>query len=73
MSPGSRVAVHDEMNAYLPRVAEQLRDCAEHVTTGSAYKQKWLVEGVRTSAGDAAANGIDGVERRAFQRLLVPA
>src|SRR5258705_7342445 len=40
------------MNAYLPRVAEQLRDCAEHVTTGSAYEEKWLVEGVRTSAGD---------------------
>ena len=52
VSPGSRVAVHDEMNAYLPRVAEQLRDCAEHVTTASAYEAKWLVEGVRTSAGD---------------------
>jgi hypothetical protein len=52
VSPGSRLAVHDEMNAYLPRVADQLRDCAEHVTTVAAYEEKWLVEGVRTSAGD---------------------
>ena len=53
VSPGSRVAVHDEMNAYLPRVADELRECVEHVKTAAAYQQKWLVEGVRTSAGDS--------------------
>lgn len=52
VSPGSRVALHDEANAYLPRAADQLRACAEHVTTASAYEEKWLVEGVKTSAAD---------------------
>jgi hypothetical protein len=51
--PGSRVAVHDEMNAYLPRAADDLRACAEHVITTSAYEEKWLVEGVKTSVADA--------------------
>jgi len=51
--PGSRVAVHDEMNAYLPRAADQLRACAERVITTAAYEEKWLVEGVKTSVADA--------------------
>ena len=50
--PNSRVAVHDEMNALLPRTDDQLRECAERVATASAYREKWLVEGVRTSAAD---------------------
>lgn len=52
VSPGSRVYVHDEMNAFLPRTADQLRECATRVTTASAYEEKWLVEGVKTSAGE---------------------
>ena len=44
--------MHDEANAYLPRAADQLRACAEHVTTASAYQEKWLVEGVKTSVTD---------------------
>jgi hypothetical protein len=50
--PGSRVAVHDEMNAYLPRAADDLRACAEYVITTTAYEEKWLVEGVKTSVAD---------------------
>jgi hypothetical protein len=50
--PGSRVAVHDEMNAYLPRAADELRACAEYVSTTPAYEEKWLVEGVKTSVAD---------------------
>jgi len=50
--PGSRVAVHDEMNAYLPRAADELRACAEYVITTTAYEEKWLVEGVKTSVTD---------------------
>jgi len=50
--PGSGVAVHDEMNAYLPRTAEQLRACVEHVTTAAAYREKWRVEGVETTVSD---------------------
>jgi len=49
---GSRVAVHDEMNAYLPRAADQLRACAERVTTTAAYNEKWQVEDVKTSVTD---------------------
>jgi hypothetical protein len=52
VGPGSRVALHDEMNAYLPRAADQLRACEERVTTASAYQEKWLVEGVKTSVAD---------------------
>jgi hypothetical protein len=52
VNPGSRVAVHDEMNAYLPREFDQLRECSERVTTASAYQEKWIVEGVKTSAGE---------------------
>ena len=50
--PGSGVAVHDEMNAFLPRTADQLRACAEHVTTAAAYREKWRVEGIDTSVSD---------------------
>jgi hypothetical protein len=50
--PGSRVAVHDEMNTYLPRAADELRACAEYVMTTPAYEEKWLVEGVKTSVAD---------------------
>jgi hypothetical protein len=52
VSPGSRVAVHDEMNAFLPRTVEQLRACADHVTTASAYEEKWLLQGVKTAVTD---------------------
>lgn len=52
VSPGSRVAIHDEMNAYLPRDPVQLRDCAERVTTAAAYEEKWRTEGVKTSLAD---------------------
>jgi hypothetical protein len=52
VGPGSRVALHDEANAYLPRVADELLACAERVTTASAYQEKWLVEGVKTSFAD---------------------
>lgn len=61
VSPGSRVAVHDEMNAYLPRDPDQLRECAERVTTASAYQEKWMVEGVQASAG----------ERRPMESMLL--
>ncbi len=50
--PGSGVAVHDEMNAFLPRTADELRACSEHVTTAAAYREKWRVEGVDTSVSD---------------------
>jgi hypothetical protein len=50
--PGSGVAVHDEMNAFLPRTADQLRACSEHVTTAAAYREKWRVEGIDTSVSD---------------------
>jgi hypothetical protein len=49
---GSRVAVYDEDNAFLPRSNAQLRQCVEHVGTLQAYREKWLVEGVETSIGD---------------------
>jgi hypothetical protein len=52
VSPGSRVALHDEMNAFLPRAADQLRECAEYATTTSAYEEKWLVENIKTSVAD---------------------
>jgi hypothetical protein len=52
VSPGSRVAVHDEMNAYLPREFDQLRECSERVTTAAAYQEKWIVEGLKTSTGE---------------------
>jgi hypothetical protein len=50
--PGSRVGVHDEMNAYLPRAVDELRECAERVNTTAAYEEKWMVEGVKTSVAD---------------------
>ncbi len=50
VSPGSRIALHDEANAYLPRTQDELRACVEYVTTVSAYQEKWLVEGAKTSA-----------------------
>jgi len=50
--PGSRVGVHDEMKAYLPRAADELRECAERVNTTAAYEEKWMVEGVKTSVAD---------------------
>jgi hypothetical protein len=50
---GRRVALHDEDNAFLPRAAGQLRQCVEYLETPAAYREKWLVVGVRSSAGDA--------------------
>ena len=50
--PGSGVAVHDEMNAFLPRTIDELRACAEYVTTAAAYREKWRVEGTDTSVSD---------------------
>ena len=52
VKPGARVAVHDEMNALLPRAADQLRECANRVTTVAAYEEKWLTEGVKTSVAE---------------------
>jgi hypothetical protein len=45
---GRRIAIHDEDNAYLPRAAEQLRQCSAYVETPDASREKWLVEGVKT-------------------------
>jgi len=53
VSPGSRIYIHDEMNAFLPRTADQLRECASHVVTAAAYQEKWLVEGVKTTVGES--------------------
>jgi hypothetical protein len=47
---GSRVAVHDEMNARLPRTVSQLEDCAAAVATPTSYRRKWAVEGVDAGA-----------------------
>jgi hypothetical protein len=52
VNPGSGVAVHDEMNAFLPRTLEQLRACTDYVSTAAAYLEKWRVEGVETSVID---------------------
>jgi hypothetical protein len=40
------------MNAYLPRAADELRACAEYVSTTTAYEEKWLIEGVKTTVAD---------------------
>jgi hypothetical protein len=50
---GSRVAIHDEDNAFLPRAAVQLHACVDHLGTLDAYREKWLTEGI-TSAVDRA-------------------
>jgi len=42
---GKNVAIHNESNAFLPRMADQLLDCANAVRTPDAYEEKWLVEG----------------------------
>jgi hypothetical protein len=52
VAPHSRVAIQDEMNAYMPRVAAQLRECAGRVETVGAYQEKWSIEGVTTSLAD---------------------
>lgn len=45
--PGAGVAVHDEMNVFLPRTLDELRACADDVSSAPAYEKKWLVEGVK--------------------------
>jgi hypothetical protein len=52
--PNSRVGVHDEMNALLPRAAEQLEACTHSLQTEDAYQRKWQSEGLsaRGIAGD---------------------
>jgi hypothetical protein len=52
VAPGSRVGVHDEMNALLPRTADQLEACAQFVQSDEAYERKWWSEGM--SAKDVA-------------------
>jgi hypothetical protein len=49
---GAGVAVHDEMNAFLPRTLDQLRACADHVSTAAAYREKWRVEDIETAVSD---------------------
>jgi hypothetical protein len=43
---GSRVALHHETNAFLPRTRAQLSSCAEWVGTPEAYRKKWELLGV---------------------------
>jgi hypothetical protein len=43
---GARVAVHQEVNAFLPRAAAQLRACIAYNGSPEAYREKWLVEGI---------------------------
>jgi hypothetical protein len=42
---GQRVAIQNEVNAFLPRTPQQLLECANSVQTPRAYAAKWLVEG----------------------------
>ena len=42
---GSRVAVYDEVNAYLPQAPAQLRACADEAATHAAYSEKWRLLG----------------------------
>jgi hypothetical protein len=44
--PGTRVGVYDEMNALLPRTADQLQECADSLRGGAAYQRKWWSEGM---------------------------
>jgi len=55
--PGSRVGVHDEMNALLPRTADQLQECADSLHGDAAYERKWWSEGM-------SAKGIAGEPMR---------
>jgi hypothetical protein len=52
--PGSRVGVHDEMNALLPRTPDQLDECAHSLEAEDAYQRKWRSEGLSAKgvAGD---------------------
>src|SRR5204863_1812412 len=43
---GSRVALHDEDNAAVPRTTEQLRQCIAYGRDPAAWREKWHVEGV---------------------------
>jgi hypothetical protein len=57
VSRGSTVALHNEVNAFLPRSREELRACTERITAAEAYREKWLVEGVKTSLDEARPMG----------------
>ncbi len=50
VQPGSHIAVYDEMNALLPRTADQLTHCAEYVHTDEAYQRKFRSEGLSAEA-----------------------
>jgi hypothetical protein len=50
---GSRVAVYDEVNAYLPRTPAQLRTCVDEVRSRDAYGVKWRVLGGAQPSDDS--------------------
>jgi len=50
--PGSRVAVWEESNAFIPRTEAQLRECSEQTEGPAAYRQKWRLNGIN-DLGDA--------------------
>lgn len=51
---GSRVAIHHETNAFLPRTARQLQSCASYIDTGQAFEDKWRIEGFAVTSGSVA-------------------
>ena len=40
-----RVAVHDEMNAFLPRTSEQLEECVRRIQSPGAFEERWQLLG----------------------------
>jgi hypothetical protein len=57
--PNSRVGVHDEMNALLPRSADQLEACSHSLEAEDAYQRKWKSEGL-------SAKGVPGDPMRSM-------
>ena len=57
---GSRVGLHSEANAFVPREAADLRRCAAHVWTDAAYTEKWASNGiaVRDAEGTPFRNAV---------------
>jgi len=51
--PGSRVAVWEESNAFIPRTEVQLRECSEQTEDPAAYAEKWRLNGINDPGDEA--------------------
>ena len=64
---GSRVAIHQEANAFLPRSTDDLRRCVTYVNTPEAFDAKWRVEGLPLNWGTVAPMRLIVMNDQLFQ------